>query len=272
MLPRMPSWVRVHDGRCSRCLYGLCVHTAGCTRAGRQRQRLDLGEDRAGARAQRQVARGCPRRHASAALASRSRTAQASVSEVDRCRPHRCGGTAYSGRDGAGRDSARRARCVAQSLALVRRQTDATVGAASRPPNRRLFDLRSDNRTRRRQLSADGILSRTKREAHRRRLGAHRGLLLQAARPNLPAQTRQGPDAGRPHNRARPRGLAGGHRNRPKSLPGFRRLRFLPGSLPFRSVEEDQNEQLWHLGAFVRDTAKDRHVRTVAQDRSTVLG
>lgn len=44
----------------------------------------------------------------------------------------------------------------------------------------------------------------------------------------------------------------------PKVFEGLDDAGFYPGTLPFHSVEEDQTEQLWHLGAFVRDTAKDR--------------
>jgi hypothetical protein len=44
----------------------------------------------------------------------------------------------------------------------------------------------------------------------------------------------------------------------PKVFEDFDDSGFYPGTLPFRRVEEDQTEQLWHLGAFARDTAKDR--------------
>jgi hypothetical protein len=44
----------------------------------------------------------------------------------------------------------------------------------------------------------------------------------------------------------------------PKVFEGFDDSSFHPDELPFRRVEEDQTEQLWHLGALVRDTAKDR--------------
>jgi len=44
----------------------------------------------------------------------------------------------------------------------------------------------------------------------------------------------------------------------PKVFQDFDDSGFYPGTLPFRRVEEDQTEQLWHLGAFVRDTANDR--------------
>jgi hypothetical protein len=38
---------------------------------------------------------------------------------------------------------------------------------------------------------------------------------------------------------------------------GFDDSSFWPTDLPARTVEEDQTEVLWHLGAFVRDTAED---------------
>jgi len=38
---------------------------------------------------------------------------------------------------------------------------------------------------------------------------------------------------------------------------GFDDSSYWPTDLPARTVEEDQTEVLWHLGAFVRDTAKD---------------
>tara|TARA_R110002096_G_scaffold59731_5_gene149512 strand:+ start:331 stop:1674 length:1344 start_codon:yes stop_codon:yes gene_type:complete len=44
----------------------------------------------------------------------------------------------------------------------------------------------------------------------------------------------------------------------PKVFENYDDSSFYPGTLPFRDIEEDQSEPLWHLGAFVRDTAKDR--------------
>lgn len=42
---------------------------------------------------------------------------------------------------------------------------------------------------------------------------------------------------------------------------GFDDSSMWPEDLPARTVEEDQTEILWHLGAFVRDTAKDRTLK-----------
>lgn len=44
----------------------------------------------------------------------------------------------------------------------------------------------------------------------------------------------------------------------PKVFESLDDSSFYPGTLPFHGVAEDQTEQLWHLGAYVRDTAKER--------------
>ncbi|HEX5051561.1 MAG TPA: hypothetical protein VFZ65_07315 [Planctomycetota bacterium] len=44
----------------------------------------------------------------------------------------------------------------------------------------------------------------------------------------------------------------------PKILAAVEDTSFSPGEMVWHTVEEDQTEALWHLGAYVRDTANDR--------------